>query len=158
MKRIFFVIAIIAASCNAHEQHTQTTDTSSVKSRVDTTLVDIKMEEIKAEEPPPPPPPIKTYANARFKDVSVKKTGDHQFLIKGKAQVFEANISWVVEDGHDELKKGFQMTDAGAPAWGNFTFSIDVQKKRQNSTLTLILFESSAKDGSRQYELPVRLY
>ncbi|MEO6254453.1 MAG: Gmad2 immunoglobulin-like domain-containing protein [Ferruginibacter sp.] len=158
MKRIFFFISFIAASCNGHEQQVQTIDTTSVKSRVDTTLVDIKMEEIKAEEPPPPPPPQKIYANPRFKDVTVERTGNHQFLIKGKAQVFEANISWVVEDGHEELKKGFQMTDAGAPAWGNFTFSIDVQKKRQNSTLTLILFESSAKDGSRQHELPIMLY
>ncbi|MEO6488548.1 MAG: Gmad2 immunoglobulin-like domain-containing protein, partial [Ferruginibacter sp.] len=70
---------------------------------------------------------------------------------------FEAAFSWVVEDGHEELKKGFHMTDAGAPAWGKFDFTIDVQKKRENSTLTLILFESSAKDGSRQYELPIVL-
>jgi hypothetical protein len=63
-----------------------------------------------------------------------------------------------VEDGHDELKKGFQMTDAGAPAWGNFTFNIEVKKKRPNSTLTLILFESSPKDGSRTHELPIPLY
>jgi hypothetical protein len=49
------------------------------------------------------------------------------------------------------------MTDAGAPEWGNFEFTIDVTKKRGNSTLTLILFESSAKDGSRQYELPIAL-
>lgn len=121
-------------------------------------LVNIAMEEIKAEEPPPIPPAPKIYANARFKGVTVEKTGSHQFLIKGKAQVFEANISWAVEDGHDELKKGFVTTDAGAPEWGNFTFSIDVNKKRKNSTLTLILFESSAKDGSRQHELPIFLY
>ena len=29
---------------------------------------------------------------------------------------------------------------------------------RPNSTLTLILFETSAEDGSRQYELPLVLY
>jgi len=62
-----------------------------------------------------------------------------------------------VEDGHDELKKGFEMTDAGAPEWGNFIFTINVAKKRPNSTLHLIIFESSAKDGSRQHELPILL-
>ncbi len=50
------------------------------------------------------------------------------------------------------------MTDMGAPEWGNFSFTVDVEKKRPNSTLTLILFESSAKDGSRQFELPILLY
>ena len=63
-----------------------------------------------------------------------------------------------MEDGHEELKKGYQMTDAGAPEWGKFEFAITAQKKRTNSTLTLILFETSAKDGSRQHELPITLY
>lgn len=57
-----------------------------------------------------------------------------------------------------ELKKGNTITDAGAPEWGNFNFTVDVKKERENSTLMLILFESSPKDGSRQYELPVLLY
>jgi len=109
--------------------------------------------------------PVKTdtqlnhvYSNQRFKDVTVEKLDGDSFRVKGRAQVFEANLSWVVEDGHEELKKGFQMTSAGAPEWGEFVFTVDVQKKRPNSTLTLILFESSAKDGSRQFELPIPLY
>ncbi len=160
MKRILFLFIIIFSACNNTDQQKETSKvkTDSLKINADTTLVNIAMEEIRTEEPPPLPPAPKIYSNARFKEVTVKKTGDHQFLVKGKAQVFEANISWVVEDGHNELKKGFQMTDAGAPEWGNFTFSIDVKKKRDNSTLTLILFESSAKDGSRQHELPIVLY
>lgn len=99
-----------------------------------------------------------TFSNERFQEVTVEQIGPHRFTIKGKAQVFEAAFSWVVEDGHNELKKGFEMTDAGAPAWGNFQFTIEVEKERSNSTLMLILFESSPKDGSRQYELPIRLY
>lgn len=100
----------------------------------------------------------KVYSNERFRDVRVERTGDHTFLIRGQGQIFEASFSWVVEDGHEELQKGYTMTDAGAPEWGNFKFAIDVAKKRENSTLMLILFESSPKDGSRQYELPVLLY
>lgn len=103
-------------------------------------------------------PDPKTYANARFRNVTVERLEGNTFRIRGQGQIFEASFSWVVEDGHYELYKGYQMTDAGAPEWGNFDFTIDVQKKRENSTLTLILFESSPKDGSRQYELPVTLY
>jgi hypothetical protein len=43
------------------------------------------------------------------------------------------------------LKTGFTTTDAGAPEWGNFDFTIDIEKKEESSTLTLILFEESAK-------------
>ncbi len=106
------------------------------------------------------PEPIlsKAYANKRFKDVVVERIGLDSFIVRGQGQIFEANFSWIVEDGHDELKKGFQMTDAGAPEWGKFEFSVRVQKKRENSTLMLVLFESSPRDGSRQYELPIPLY
>ena len=98
------------------------------------------------------------FGNARFKDVSVTREDSLTFRISGKAQIFEANFGWVIEDGHDELQTGHQMTDAGAPEWGNFDFKVTAQKNNPNTTLHLILFESSAKDGSRQYELPLRLY
>ena len=98
------------------------------------------------------------YANDRFKDVTLTRSGEHTFLVKGKAQVFEASFGWVIEDGHDELQKGHQMTDAGAPEWGNFTFTVEALKENPNSTLMLILFESSPKHGSRQSELPIFLY
>jgi hypothetical protein len=111
-----------------------------------------------ASNEPISPQPSKTYSNQRFKDVTVKKNGEHEFSIQGRGQIFEANFSWIVEDGHEELKKGHDMTDAGAPEWGNFSFTVNVAKKRPNSTLHLVLFEVSAKDGSRQHELPVLLY
>lgn len=105
----------------------------------------------------PVEPSTLIYANDRFKDVTLEKTGEHTYTVKGKAQIFEANFGWVVEDGHEELKQGHQMTDAGAPEWGNFNFSFEVEKKRPESTLTLILFETSAEDGSRQHELTIPL-
>ena len=43
------------------------------------------------------------YSNARFKDVRVQRTGDHEFLITGKGQIFEANFNWVIEDGQEEV-------------------------------------------------------
>ena len=144
MYRLYFLIAILIGGCNSRAPDAQSeekTDTMTVEKGI-----------------PTPPANLKVYANARFKDVTVERTGDHTFKITGKAQVFEATISWVVEDGHDELLKGFVTADMGAPEWGNFSFTVDVTKKRENSTLTLIIFESSAEDGSRQHELPLLLY
>ncbi len=97
------------------------------------------------------------YGNKRFRDVTVEKLPDGTFHIQGEAQIFEANFSWVLEDGHNELDKGHEMTDVGAPDWGKFSFTIDSPKKEENTTLHLILFEISAKDGSRQHELAILL-
>lgn len=104
------------------------------------------------------PDTIDVFSNDRFRNVLVERMGDSTFEISGKAQVFEAAYSWVVEDGHHELKKGHGMTDAGAPDWGNFSFQVTAAKRDSNTVLHLILFESSAKDGSRQHELPILLH
>ena len=99
----------------------------------------------------------KKYANDRFRKVTVEKVAEHKFRIQGEAQVFEANINWSVEDGHKELKKGFTTATIGAPEWGKFDFTVEAEKKKENSTLQLVLFERSMKDGSRQYELAIVL-
>ncbi len=148
MKAILFLIILTGAACNNNRPQIHT----EVKPDTSTLAVSLSNKDTS------PMPAMEQYANARFKEVTVEKIGEHKFLIRGKGQIFEASFSWIVEDGHEELKKGFQMTDAGAPDWGNFSFTVDVEKKRENSTLMLVLFESSPKDGSRQYELPVLLY
>ena len=139
--KAFTIILVVFVACNNVSQPVSTTDTLTIH---DTVYVN--------------KPEAKKYSNERFKDVSIERIGEHKFIIKGRAQVFEAAFSWVVEDGHDELKKGFEMTDAGAPEFGNFAFVVDVAKKTPNSTLHIILFEASANDGSRQHELPIKLY
>jgi hypothetical protein len=113
----------------------------------------------KTKDPVPSqlPSPRKVYANERFKDVTVEKLGNDKYHISGKGQIFEARFGWVVEDGHNELATGFEDTDAGAPEWGNFDFTVEVKKAKAGSTLHLVIFETSAKDGSRVYELPVPL-
>ncbi len=142
------LILIAACNNNQHERNILKSDT--IKPLAETLQV--------AKVSKPEASSLNSYSNKRFKDVTVEKISRDSFLIRGKGQIFEANFSWVVEDGHEELKQGFQMTDAGAREWGSFQFAIRIPKKRVNSTLTLILFESSAKDGSRQYELPLILY
>ena len=141
---------IILTACKNNEQKTATVKPDTLKTIPETTQV--------TKESKPDTLLPKIYSNKRFKDVTVERTGKDKFLIRGEGQIFEANFNWIVEDGHEELKKGFQMTDAGAPEWGKFEFVINVTKKRENSTLTLILFESSPKDGSRQHELSITLY
>ena len=97
------------------------------------------------------------YFNKRFRNVKVVKVSGDTYRVTGEGQIFEASFGWVVEDGHNELQKGHEMTDAGAPEWGSFDFRITAKKTKPNTVLHLVLFETSAKDGSRQHELPIRL-
>jgi hypothetical protein len=97
------------------------------------------------------------YENDRFQGVTVKKTKEDTYEVKGKARVFEGVVHYVVEDGHNELAAGFTQASAGGPEWGDFQFTLSVKKENPNTSLTLILFEESAKDGSRTMELPVPL-
>ena len=100
----------------------------------------------------------KTFTNNAFRNVTIKEIKPGKFTVSGQARVFEAAFSWVIEDGMNEISEGHETTDAGAPAWGNFSFDVSVSKESENSTLHIILFESSAKDGSRINELPIFLY
>jgi len=146
----FFLILFLFYSCNSTQNRNEhVSPDSSLNQNKQGPLAESKKDSVKPEN---------IYSNQRFKEVSITQTGDHTFEINGRAQVFEAAFSWIIEDGHEELQKGFQMTNAGAPEWGEFNFTVTAKKKRYNSTLTLILFEASAKDGSRQYELPIKLY
>lgn len=150
MKITLSISLIILVACNNNE-------TKNVSVKTDTLKTEPATNEVIKEKADTVIPASKTYFNKRFRDVRVEKIGANKFRINGQGQIFEANFNWIVEDGHEELMKGFQMTDAGAPEWGKFEFTITVEKKREHSTLTLILFESSAMDGSRQYELPIML-
>ena len=144
MRSTLFIFLLILFSCN------KKTDTVAEKSDTlvpgdSVQIVVPKPEKVKAQK----------FANERFREVAVEKMGNQQFHVTGEAQVFEANLSWVIKKGNTELKEGFAMTDAGAPAWGKFDFIVTIEKTDENSNLRLILFESSAKDGSRQFELPI---
>lgn len=150
MKWTILLSAILLFACNNKENQRTTVVDNTLTTIPETTKVE------KVEKPKDLLP--KQYSNERFKEVTVERIDEKEFRVRGKGQIFEANFNWIIEDGYKELQKGFQMTDAGAPDWGNFDFTVVIQKKRENSKLTLVLFESSAKDGSRQYELPIVLF
>lgn len=150
MRIIYVFIIGCLFSCNKGSKNIKT-DPVSVpqENRIDSTPI--------ANEEQMDSLPVASYSNERFNEVTVKKVAEHKYMIEGKGQIFEANFGWVVEDGHNELAKGFEMTEAGAPEWGKFKFVVEAKKERVNSTLILVLFETSAKDGSRQHELPIML-
>lgn len=149
MKFITYLIILLLFSCNNHHKKDEKLKVNDFVISSDTTQIDKPIKTNKEI--------TKEYSNQRFRKVIVEKIASDKFRIQGEAQIFESNFSWVIEDGHNELKKGYEMTDAGAPEWGKFDFTINSPKKNDNSTLNIILFEISAKDGSRQYELPIPL-
>ncbi|WP_207496019.1 Gmad2 immunoglobulin-like domain-containing protein [Aridibaculum aurantiacum] len=151
MKQLFFLLFMMVffTSCNNSNEPKQENSPRDTFVKKDTEPLRDTVEVDK--------PASKPYSNERFRNVTVEKVGENEYLVKGQAQVFEASFSWVIEDGHNELKQGHEMTDAGAPAWGNFSFRVQAKKERSNSVLHLILYEASAKDGSRQHLLPIPL-
>lgn len=78
------------------------------------------------------------------------------FTVEGEARVFEAAFSWVLEDGHNILAEGHEMTNAGAPEWGKFKFDVSFEHATQPNMM-LILYVSSAKDGSSEHQLIIPL-
>ena len=160
MKNACLLLALGLVACNTTPEKKPTPATIETVMPPDNTVV----EEGKLEAEPDTTAATetvnsenKTFENQRFRNVSARKTGENTYRISGEGQIFEANFGWVIEDGHNELASGHQMTDAGAPEWGKFSFEVQAKKERPNSTLHIILFETSAKDGSRQHELPVAL-
>ncbi|MFA9559151.1 Gmad2 immunoglobulin-like domain-containing protein [Evansella sp. AB-rgal1] len=81
---------------------------------------------------------------------------ENQVIVKGVARVFEGTLQYELEDGHYILASGFTTTSAGAPEWGEFEIVIDIDFV-SNQSATIILFEESAKDGSRINELYIPL-
>ncbi|HEY0040651.1 MAG TPA: Gmad2 immunoglobulin-like domain-containing protein [Flavisolibacter sp.] len=154
MKPIFLFAWIAFASCNNSNVSSEPIrghDSSTAPGTPANTMVDDTATKLPANAA------RKLYSNVRFKEVNVEKRGENKYRIRGKGQIFEARFGWVVEDGHNELAQGFEDTNAGAPEWGSFDFTVEVKKARTNSVLHLVLFETSAKDGSRVHECPVPL-
>ncbi len=144
MKKIYVLIVLSLFACQNNVEKSKSTQLPNIKEQINDSVEQRGIEESNDTSI------VKSYSNNTFRKVTVEKTGTHTYTIQGEAQIFEASFSWIIEDGHNELKKGFEMTDAGAPEWGKFKFSVTVEKQRPNSTLMLVLFETSAKDGSRR--------
>ncbi|SDJ44201.1 BsuPI-related putative proteinase inhibitor [Salimicrobium halophilum] len=72
------------------------------------------------------------------------------YTISGEARVFEGSFLYRVEDGHNELIGETPVqVDSGAPSWSEFSLDISIPESDlpDFGTLTLMLYENSAKDG-----------
>ncbi len=80
-------------------------------------------------------------------------------IVKGLARVYEATFNYEFEDGHFVLDEGTTMASEGAPGWGEFEIIIQLDEIFGESG-TIILYEESAKDGSRINELiiPIKVF
>ncbi|GAA0379866.1 hypothetical protein GCM10008968_39610 [Bacillus horti] len=99
------------------------------------------------------------YENDTFRNIEV--SGENGvYTITGEARVFEANLNYSVTEGHFYyIEDAHETTSNGAPNWGTFTINIDISEEELpvNGTVTLELYETSAKDGSRMDELFIPL-
>lgn len=98
------------------------------------------------------------YSNNAFRNVAIIKTGNGFFEINGEARVFEATFYYFLMQNNIESDEEFVTASIGAPEWGKFNFSINSNIYKNNIPLYLVLFEASAKDGSRVNELTIRLF
>ena len=146
---LFLVILMIACN-NAAETTVTDTDPATATATIDTSNPVFDPHVVK-------PDTVDVYQNETFKEVQVKKTGETTYDVTGKARVFEAVYHYLVREGNEVMMDGYGMADAGAPEFGNFRFSIDVKKQVTKGAVYLVIFEVSAKDGSRQHELPILL-
>ncbi|RKD69664.1 immunoglobulin-like protein involved in spore germination [Sinobaca qinghaiensis] len=96
------------------------------------------------------------YENDSFRIHSVESDGS-TILIEGEARVFEATVSYVVEEDGREIDEGFTTATTAGPDWGEFDLEIDVAQLDEGETrdLTVIIFSESADDGSRMDELEI---
>lgn len=77
-----------------------------------------------------------------------------QIVVRGLARVFEAAFQYEFEDGHNILDQGCVMASKGAPEWGEFEIVIKLDDVTGTAG-TIVLYEASAKDGSRLHELQI---
>jgi hypothetical protein len=147
MKNRNLLIAIVFIACNTGSGDTPRPQSEIPQDRHDSGLA--KKDSTLNER--------RSYGNDRFRNVTVSKQGKGTYAIEGQAQIFEANFGWLVNKGEEEVLSGFESTDAGAPSWGNFTFTLEIEQKHLSSPLVLVLYESSARDGSRQHQLNLAL-
>ncbi len=80
-----------------------------------------------------------------------------RIVVRGLARVYEGTLLYEFEDGHYILDEGFTTASEGAPGWGEFEIIIELDDESDYSG-RVILFEESAKDGSRINELKIPVH
>lgn len=161
MKRIAYLFAIFMAviglvACNQQQETVK--EKPSVIEPKDVKEPDNGKEpekEVVEEEEEENPQADQVYQNEVFKDVVVTETDD-EFIVTGKAQVFEGVFQYALYDGEKVVKESNYQTD-GAPAWGEFKITFKKELLSTNSA-KFELFVYSAKDGAKvnTLEIPIQ--
>lgn len=73
------------------------------------------------------------------------------YIVKGEARVFEGAFMYSIEDGHNVIVEptAVQVDGSGAPSWSPFEIEVSIPKEKlpEFGTMTMSIFEASAKDG-----------
>lgn len=80
-----------------------------------------------------------------------------QIIVRGMASVFEATVQYSFEDGHFIIDSGFTTASEGGPGWGEFEIIIDLTGV-ETGDYRVVLYESSAQDGSILHELIIPVH
>lgn len=96
--------------------------------------------------------------NNAFRSLSLEQTGDYSYRVTGEVRVFEAVFQYALSDGITRFEENYYQADEGAPAWSAFTLDVTIPEAHRGKSITLELFEYSAKDGSitRQILIPLK--
>lgn len=89
-------------------------------------------------------------SNNAFRNINVRGEKG-EYIVTGEARVFEGVFFYSIEEGHEYLVEEAKVeVKNGAPAWEPFELSISIPEDQLpiNGTVTLELFEKSAKDDS----------
>lgn len=86
-----------------------------------------------------------------------KSNVKNKIIVRGLARVFEGTIQYEFEDNHSTLDEGYTTASRGAPEWGEFEITIEIDKSAHRSA-RIKLYEESAKDGSKINELIIPVH
>ncbi len=143
----FLLIILIGIGCGQQKErssNTEAADTIDTLAKTDNTVVEKKADTTNSGIQSLP------QFNDRFKDVILTRLSADSARLTGKARIFEATLSYAIYDKGKKVYEGFHTTSAGAPEWGDFDFNIAIPGSAGHSGTYVLLFESSAKDGSPQ--------
>ncbi|EKN63335.1 spore germination protein, immunogloblin-like domain-containing [Schinkia azotoformans MEV2011] len=156
---IVFGVLMIMTACGTGDQKTEngngTEKIETPANQPETPETDTPIEDSQN----PPKVNDEQSESTAFRNISV--SGENgEYVVNGEARVFEAVFFYSVEEGHEYLIEETKVTaDEGAPAWSPFELKISIPEDQLpiNGTLTLELYEKSAKDGSVINETFVKL-
>lgn len=98
------------------------------------------------------PQVIKSNNNIKVMQFDKINGGVH---VSGVAKVFEATVNYAIENkSGDVLEEGVTMASIGGPKWGKFDFEVCYMP---NNTHYIVIFTTSARDGTRQNEIKLKL-